>query len=111
RHHRPLHAKAVVQAKQASSTEWTEAPLFSSLEATWLFRGRHMPDTATPGTTTLTAIRLLGGEDLLHARPRVPMDWIPLLRQGLPSASLDVATRLTRITQNNLARALGIPER
>src|SRR5690606_6940439 len=49
RHHRPLHAKAVVQAKQASSTEWTEAPLFSSLEATWLFRGRHMPDTATPG--------------------------------------------------------------
>ena len=69
-----------------------------------------MPNTATLGTTTLAAIRLLGGEDLLHARPRVPMDWIPLLRQGLPSASLDAATRLTRITQNNLARALGIPE-
>jgi putative toxin-antitoxin system antitoxin component (TIGR02293 family) len=39
------------------------------------------------------------------------MEWIPLLRQGLPSASIDAAIRLTRITQTDLARALNIPER
>ena len=39
------------------------------------------------------------------------MEWIPLLRQGLPSASIDAAIRLTRITQTDLAPALNIPER
>lgn len=60
---------------------------------------------------SMAAIRLLGGEAVLHAMPRVPMDWIPLLRQGLPSASIDAAIQLTRITQADLARALNIPER
>lgn len=62
-------------------------------------------------TASMAAVRLLGGEAVLHAMPRVPMEWIPLLRQGLPSASIDAAIRLTRITQTDLARALNIPER
>ena len=54
---------------------------------------------------------LLGGEVVLRARPRVAMDWIPLVRRGLPSASVDAIVRLTRITQAELAQALAIPER
>lgn len=67
--------------------------------------------TATTNPAAMAAIRLLGGEGVLHASPRVLMDWIPLLRRGLPSASVDAAIRLTRIAQGDLARALGIPER
>lgn len=58
-----------------------------------------------------SAVTLLGGEIVLHARPRVVMDWIPLVRRGLPSASVDSIVRLTRITQTELAQALAIPER
>ena len=58
-----------------------------------------------------SAVMLLGGEDVLHAKPRVLMDWIPLVRQGLPSGALDAVVRLTRITQSELAHALAIPER
>jgi len=61
-----------------------------------------------PVNSTLT---LLGGELVLHARPRVITDWIPLLRRGLPSASVDALARLTRTTQAELAQALAIPER
>lgn len=59
----------------------------------------------------VSAVNLLGGEAVLHARPRVVMDWIPLVRQGLPSASVDAVVRISRITQSELAHALAIPER
>lgn len=58
-----------------------------------------------------SAIALLGGESVLHTSPRVVMDWIPVVRRGLPSASVDAVVRLTRITQAQLAQALAIPER
>ncbi|MBV2261953.1 MAG: DUF2384 domain-containing protein [Thauera sp.] len=70
-----------------------------------------MSTTAYPSPNSLAALSLLGGENVLHARPRVLMDWIPLLRRGLPAASIDAAIRLTRIAQSDLARALAIPER
>lgn len=59
----------------------------------------------------ISAVTLLGGEGVLHARPRVLMDWIPLVRRGLPSASVDAVVSLTRFTQTELAQALAIPER
>ncbi len=58
-----------------------------------------------------SALTLLGGERVLHAQPRVITDWIPLLRRGLPSASVDALPRLRRTTQAELAQALAIPER
>lgn len=61
--------------------------------------------------TFISAVTLLGGEAVLRTKPRGGMDWIPLVRQGLPSASVDAAVRLTRITQTELAHALAIPER
>lgn len=59
----------------------------------------------------VSAITLLGGEGVLHARPRILMDWIPLVRRGLPAASVDSIVRLTCIAQTELAKALGIPDR
>ncbi|NYW24526.1 antitoxin, partial [Escherichia coli] len=67
--------------------------------------------TARLSSSVVSAVDLLGGEAVLHARPRLNLDWIPLVRRGLPSASVDTIVRLTRITQGELARALGIPER
>ena len=62
-------------------------------------------------TSVASVVTLLGGEGVLHARPRVVMDWIPLVRRGLPSACVDAVVRITRITQSDLAHALAIPER
>lgn len=67
--------------------------------------------TASMNSYFVSAVTLLGGESVLHVKPRVLMDWIPLVRQGLPSASVDAVVRLTRITQSDLAHALAIPER
>ena len=67
--------------------------------------------TASLHPSFVSAVNLLGGEAVLHARPRVMMDWIPLVRQGLPSASVDAVVRITRITQAQLSQALAIPER
>lgn len=61
--------------------------------------------------TFISAVNLLGGENVLHTMPRVLMDWIPLVRKGLPSASVDALMRITHITQSELAHALAIPER
>jgi putative toxin-antitoxin system antitoxin component (TIGR02293 family) len=60
---------------------------------------------------TPSAAALLGGTSVLPMLPRGAMDWIPLVRQGLPSASVDALVRSTRITQAELAQALAIPER
>ncbi|MCF7978133.1 MAG: DUF2384 domain-containing protein [Chromatiaceae bacterium] len=67
--------------------------------------------TASLESPFVSAVTLLGGEGVLHAQPRVVMDWIPLVRQGLPSACVDAVVRITGITQTELAHALAIPER
>lgn len=67
--------------------------------------------TASLNNTITSAVALLGGVGLLHAQPRVLMDWIPIVRKGLPAASLDSLVRLTRIARGELAIALAISER
>ena len=59
----------------------------------------------------VSAFTLLGGVEVLQAQPRTVMDWIPLVRRGLPAASIEAISRLTRTAQSELARALAIPER
>jgi putative toxin-antitoxin system antitoxin component (TIGR02293 family) len=58
-----------------------------------------------------SAAGLLGGRRILHAQPRQPMEWVALVRQGLPAASVDSLVRSTHLTQSQLAQALAIPER
>ena len=54
---------------------------------------------------------LLGGKGVLKPVPRSHLDWVALIRHGLPSIAVDALSSAVRITQAELAGALGIPER
>lgn len=62
-----------------------------------------------PGNLSVES--LLGGRDVLHARPRSALDWVSIIRRGISSAAVDALTKTLRVTQSELALALGIPER
>lgn len=54
---------------------------------------------------------LLGGKNALPASPRTPLQWVSLIRQGIPSAAVDSLATTLRISQSELAAALAIPDR
>jgi putative toxin-antitoxin system antitoxin component (TIGR02293 family) len=54
---------------------------------------------------------LLGGKAVLRAKPRSTSDWIEMIRHGMPAAAVDSLLKAVRLSQSDLARALGIPER
>lgn len=62
-------------------------------------------------STALTVETLLGGHRTLQARPRTPLQWVSLIRQGIPSAAVDSLAKVIRISQAELAAALAIPDR
>ncbi len=62
-------------------------------------------------TDRLSVESLLGGRSQLATKPRSPVDWVSVLRRGLSSAAVDALTRSIRLSQAELAAALGIPER
>lgn len=61
--------------------------------------------------TAVTVERLLGGAGVLKSRPRSSLDWVMLVRRGLPSAALESLTGNLGLPQAELAAVLGIPER
>ena len=61
--------------------------------------------------TAVTVERLLGGAGVLKSRPRSSLDWVALIRRGLPSAALESLTGNLGLPQTELAAVLGIPER
>jgi putative toxin-antitoxin system antitoxin component (TIGR02293 family) len=54
---------------------------------------------------------LLGGRRVLAARPRTPLDWVSVIRNGIPATAVDSLTKALRVSQSELAAALGIRER
>ena len=54
---------------------------------------------------------LLGGRGVLRAKPHSTLDWIEVIRQGLPAAAVESLQKATKVSRSELARALGIPER
>ena len=60
---------------------------------------------------TMTAERILGGMAVLKQQPRSLLDWVTLVRQGLPTAVVDEVTKAVQLTQAELSATLGIPER
>jgi putative toxin-antitoxin system antitoxin component (TIGR02293 family) len=54
---------------------------------------------------------LLGGRKVLQVLPRSTLDWVSLIRHGIPAAALESLTRSIQVSQSELAAALGIPER
>jgi putative toxin-antitoxin system antitoxin component (TIGR02293 family) len=55
--------------------------------------------------------RLLGGRNVLRANALTPLDWIELIRQGIPAAAVDSVLTAIRVSRSDLAKLLGIPER
>ena len=54
---------------------------------------------------------LLGGRKVLQIKQRTALDWVSVIRQGLSAVAVDSLAKTMRVTQSELALALGIPER
>lgn len=54
---------------------------------------------------------LLGGHGVLRAGRHSTVDWINVIRRGLPAAAIEALTKAVKVSNVELARALGIPER
>jgi putative toxin-antitoxin system antitoxin component (TIGR02293 family) len=67
--------------------------------------------TAAVAHPILSVETLLGGKHVLQARPRTPVDWVSVIRRGISAAAVDALAKTIRVTQSELAAALGIPER
>ena len=62
-------------------------------------------------TTALSLEALLGGPQVLSTRPRSSLEWVSVIRQGIPTAAVDSLAKAIRMTQAELAAALAIPDR
>jgi putative toxin-antitoxin system antitoxin component (TIGR02293 family) len=54
---------------------------------------------------------VLGGRDVLRLKPRSTMDWIGMIREGIPAGAIESILSAGGLSQSELARALAIPER
>jgi len=54
---------------------------------------------------------LLGGRGVLRVAPRSSLDWVKMIRKGIPAAAVESLTRTLGVSQSELAATLGIPER
>ncbi|WP_172198543.1 MULTISPECIES: antitoxin Xre-like helix-turn-helix domain-containing protein [unclassified Niveibacterium] len=54
---------------------------------------------------------LLGGHRVLQSVPRTPLEWVSLIRHGIPAQAVESLARMIQLTQAELAGSLGIPER
>jgi putative toxin-antitoxin system antitoxin component (TIGR02293 family) len=54
---------------------------------------------------------VLGGKGVLGLAPRSPLDWVGVIRGGVPAAAVEAILSAVQLSQTELALALGIPER
>jgi len=75
-------------------------------------RNPRMSRIALPAPETFRAVEiLLGGRTVLRAKSHSTLDWIEIIRQGLPAAAVESMLKAIQLSQSDLARALDIPER
>ena len=67
--------------------------------------------TAAIAHPVLSVEALLGGKRVLQTKPRTPLDWVSVIRQGISSAAVDALAKTISITHAELAAILDIPER
>jgi putative toxin-antitoxin system antitoxin component (TIGR02293 family) len=71
-----------------------------------------MASIAVPAPESFRAVEnLLGGRGVLRAKPHSTLDWINLIRRGIPAAAVETLTKAIKVSHSELARTLGIPER
>ena len=54
---------------------------------------------------------VLGGRGVLGVKPLSPLDWVPMIREGIPAAAVESVLSAVHVSHSELAQALGIPER
>src|SRR5438067_8371428 len=54
---------------------------------------------------------VLGGKGVLGVKPQSSPDWVGMIRGGIPAATLEFIVSAARLSQSELAQALGIPKR
>src|SRR2546430_4422922 len=54
---------------------------------------------------------VLGGKGVLGIKPQSSLDWVGMIREGIPAAAVESILIAVRLSQSELAQALGIPER
>jgi putative toxin-antitoxin system antitoxin component (TIGR02293 family) len=54
---------------------------------------------------------VLGGNRVLGARPRSALDWVGVVREGLPAMAIESILTVMGLSQTELGAALAIPER
>jgi putative toxin-antitoxin system antitoxin component (TIGR02293 family) len=69
----------------------------------------HVAALSPPSPSTVDD--LLGGQLGLAAKPRSMLEWVAVIRRGIPSSAVGALTELTHLSQAELASAVGIPER
>lgn len=65
----------------------------------------------TPWDVTTRAAALLGGAKSLRKVPNTPMDWLYLIREGIPTVALDSLGVNVHATNDERAQMLGISVR
>lgn len=66
--------------------------------------------TAAPESFRSVQI-LLGGRGVLRVAPQSALDWIEMIRRGIPADAVESVLKATRVSRSELAQVLGIPER
>jgi putative toxin-antitoxin system antitoxin component (TIGR02293 family) len=54
---------------------------------------------------------VLGGKGVLGVKPYSSLDWVGMIREGIPAAAVEFVLNAVHVSQSELAQALGIPER
>jgi putative toxin-antitoxin system antitoxin component (TIGR02293 family) len=60
---------------------------------------------------TSRSVELLLGGRRAGARPRTTLDWVEMIRRGIPASAVESLRKAVQLSQAELARVLGIPER
>ena len=54
---------------------------------------------------------VLGGKGVLGVKLQSSLDWVDMIREGIPAAAVESILSAVRLSQSELAQALGIPAR
>ena len=60
---------------------------------------------------TSRSVELLLGGRRARAKPRTTLDWVEMIRRGIPASAVESLRKAVQLSQAELARVLGIPER
>src|ERR1700687_1256865 len=70
-----------------------------------------MASRATAEKAFQSVENVLGGKGVLGVNPQSSLDWVGMIREGIPAAAVESLLNAVHVSQSELAQALGIPER